>query len=168
MEKLDGYRTGGTIHLVINNQIGFTTNFKDARSSTYCTDVAKTVLSPVFHVNGDDVEALAYVVNLAMEYRQVFHEDVFIDILCYRRYGHNEADEPKFTQPVLYKASEAHPNPLEIYKKQLIDEGSVDQAFAQQLEKDFRALLQKNLDEAKSEEFSETNLMYEGAWHGLH
>lgn len=168
MEKLDGYQTGGTIHIVINNQIGFTTNYKDGRSSTYCTDVAKTVLSPVFHVNGDDVEALAYVVNLAMEYRQVFHEDVFIDILCYRRYGHNEADEPKFTQPVLYKAIEAHPNPLEIYKQKLIAEGSVDAAYAQQVEKDFRALLQKNLDESKSEAFTETNLMYEGAWHGLH
>lgn len=130
MEKLDGYRTGGTIHMVINNQIGFTTNYKDARSSTYCTDVAKVVLSPVFHVNGDDVEALAYVVNLAMEYRQVFHEDVFIDILCYRRYGHNEADEPKFTQPVLYKAIEAHPNPLEIYKQKLQEEGSVDASYA--------------------------------------
>jgi 2-oxoglutarate dehydrogenase E1 component len=81
MEKLDGYRTGGTVHLVINNQIGFTTNYKDARSSTYCTDIAKTVLSPVFHVNGDDAEALAYTINLAMEYRQVFNEDVFIDIL---------------------------------------------------------------------------------------
>ncbi|AMR34357.1 2-oxoglutarate dehydrogenase subunit E1 [Mucilaginibacter sp. PAMC 26640] len=169
MEKLDGYRTGGTIHLVINNQIGFTTNYKDARSSTYCTDVAKTVLSPVFHVNGDDVEALAYVVNLAMEYRQVFNEDVFIDILCYRRYGHNEADEPKFTQPVLYKAIEAHPNPLQIYSKKLIAEGSVDDAFVKGLEKDFRAELQQMLDESKAEDrFTDTIAMFEGAWSGLH
>lgn len=169
MEKLDGYRTGGTIHIVINNQIGFTTNFKDARSSTYCTDVAKTVLSPVFHVNGDDVEALAYVVNLAMEYRQVFHEDVFIDILCYRRYGHNEADEPKFTQPLLYKAIEAHPNPLEIYKQKLREEGSVDDNYALELEKAFRAELQQKLDESKAEDrFTETIQMFEGAWQGLH
>ena len=169
MEKLDGYRTGGTIHIVINNQIGFTTNYKDARSSTYCTDVAKTVLSPVFHVNGDDVEALAYVANLAMEYRQVFHEDVFIDILCYRRYGHNEADEPKFTQPLLYKAIEAHPNPLEIYKQKLQDEGSVDAGFALELEKSFRNQLQQNLDESKAEDkITETVQMFEGVWHGLH
>jgi 2-oxoglutarate dehydrogenase E1 component len=169
MEKLDGYRTGGTIHVVINNQIGFTTNFKDARSSTYCTDVAKTVLSPVFHVNGDDVEALAYVVNLAMEYRQVFHEDVFIDILCYRRYGHNEADEPKFTQPLLYKAIEAHPNPLEIYKQKLQAEGSIDANLALEMEKKFRAELQTKLDESKAEDrFTETIQMFEGAWHGLH
>jgi len=169
MEKLDGYRTGGTIHMVINNQIGFTTNFKDARSSTYCTDVAKVVLAPVFHVNGDDVEALAYVVNLAMEYRQVFHADVFIDILCYRRYGHNEADEPKFTQPVLYKAIEEHPNPLEIYKQKLLDEGSIDPKFAIALEKDFRKMLQGKLDESKAEDkITETNQMFEGAWQGLH
>jgi 2-oxoglutarate dehydrogenase E1 component len=169
MEKLDGYQTGGTIHIVINNQIGFTTNYKDARSSTYCTDVAKTVLSPVFHVNGDDVEALAYVVNFAMEYRQVFHEDVFIDILCYRRYGHNEADEPKFTQPVLYKAIEAHANPLEIYKQKLQAEGSVDLAYALELEKSFKAILQEQLDESKAEErITETLQMYEGAWQGLH
>jgi len=169
MEKLDGYRTGGTIHIVINNQIGFTTNYKDARSSTYCTDVAKTVLSPVFHVNGDDVEALAYVANLAMEYRQVFHEDVFIDILCYRRYGHNEADEPKFTQPLLYKAIEAHPNPLEIYKQKLQDEGSVDAAYALELEKTFRNHLQQDLDESKAEDkITETVQMFEGVWQGLH
>ena len=169
MEKLDGYRTGGTIHVVINNQIGFTTNFKDARSSTYCTDVAKTVLSPVFHVNGDDVEALAYVVNLAMEYRQVFHEDFFIDILCYRRYGHNEADEPKFTQPLLYKAIEAHPNPLEIYKQKLLAEGSVDENVALEIEKSFRAQLQEKLDESKAEERAEDAIqMFEGAWQGMH
>lgn len=169
MEKLDGYRTGGTIHLVINNQIGFTTNYKDARSSTYCTDVAKTVLSPVFHVNGDDVESLAYVINLAMEFRQTFNSDVFIDILCYRRYGHNESDEPKFTQPVLYKAIEEHPNPLEIYKQKLIKEGVIDNAAAAQLEKDFRGVLQKMLDESKSEErFTESKPMFLGAWQGLH
>jgi 2-oxoglutarate dehydrogenase E1 component len=169
MEKLNGYRTGGTIHVVINNQIGFTTNYKDARSSTYCTDVAKTVLSPVFHVNGDDVEALAYVANLAMEYRQVFHEDVFIDLLCYRRYGHNEADEPKFTQPLLYKAIEAHPNPLEIYKQKLQEEGSIDAGFALQLEKTFRNELQEKLDESKAEDrITETIQMFEGVWQGLH
>ena len=169
MEKLDGYSTGGTIHVVINNQIGFTTNYKDARSSTYCTDVAKTVLSPVFHVNGDDVEALAYVVNLAMEYRQVFHEDFFIDILCYRRYGHNESDEPKFTQPLLYKAIDAHPNPLEIYKQKLLAEGSMDASVALEMEKAFRADLQIKLDESKAEDrFTDTIQMYEGAWQGLH
>jgi 2-oxoglutarate dehydrogenase E1 component len=169
MEKLDGYRTGGTIHLVINNQIGFTTNFKDARSSTYCTDVAKTVLSPVFHVNGDDVEALAYVINMAMEYRQIFHDDVFIDILCYRRYGHNEADEPKFTQPVLYKAIDAHPNPREVYLKKLIAEGSVTEQFAKEAEKDFRGILQAQLDEVKAQDkFTDTIPMFAGAWEGLH
>jgi 2-oxoglutarate dehydrogenase E1 component len=169
MSKLDGYRTGGTIHLVINNQIGFTTNYKDARSSTYCTDVAKTVLSPVLHVNGDDAEALAYVINLAMEYRQTFHEDVFIDILCYRRYGHNEADEPKFTQPLLYKAIESHPNPKDIYNQKLLDQGSVGATFAAELEKTFRAQLQKMLDESKAEEhFTETRPMFLGAWQGLH
>ncbi|MCD8741442.1 2-oxoglutarate dehydrogenase E1 component [Mucilaginibacter roseus] len=169
MEKLEGYRTGGTIHLVINNQIGFTTNFKDARSSTYCTDVAKTVLSPVFHVNGDDVEALTYVINMAMEYRQVFHDDVFIDILCYRRYGHNESDEPKFTQPVLYKAIEKHPNPREVYLKKLIAEGSVTEQFAKDDEKQFRAQLQKELDEVKAQDrFTDQLPMFAGAWQGLH
>ena len=169
MEKLDGYSTGGTIHLVINNQIGFTTNYKDARSSTYCTDVAKTVLSPVFHVNGDDVEAVAYVINLAMEYRQAFHSDVFIDILCYRRYGHNEADEPKFTQPVLYKAIEAHENPRKVYLDKLLAEGSIDNAMATATEKEFRDQLQEQLNESKAEErFTETIPMFAGAWEGLH
>ncbi len=169
MEKLDGYSTGGTIHLVINNQIGFTTNYLDARSSTYCTDVAKTVLSPVFHVNGDDVEAVTYVINLAMEFRQVFHSDVFIDILCYRRYGHNEADEPKFTQPVLYKAIDAHDNPRKVYLDKLLAEGSIDDATAKATEKKFRDLMQHQLDESKSEErFTDKIAMFEGAWQGLH
>ena len=169
MEKLEGYRTGGTIHLVINNQIGFTTNFKDARSSTYCTDIAKTVLSPVFHVNGDDVEALVYTINLAMEYRQTFHDDVFIDILCYRRYGHNESDEPKFTQPLLYKAIESHPNPREIYYQHLLAQGTITPDQATIMEKDFRDLLQVKLDESKAlERFTDTLQMFEGAWEGLH
>ncbi len=123
MSLLDGYRTGGTIHVALNNQVGFTTNYLDARSSTYCTDVAKVTLSPVFHVNGDDVEAVVYVIQLALEFRQVFKRDVFIDILGYRKHGHNEGDEPRFTQPVLYKAIAKHPDPLVIYTQQLADTG---------------------------------------------
>ncbi|MCL4641875.1 MULTISPECIES: 2-oxoglutarate dehydrogenase E1 component [Olivibacter] len=168
MSKLDGYSTGGTIHLVINNQIGFTTNFKDARSSTYCTDLAKVTLSPVFHVNGDDVEALIFAINMAVEYRQRYHTDVYIDVLCYRRYGHNEADEPKFTQPKLYKAIASHPNPREIYNKKLMEQGSVDANLAKEMEKDFKALLQQRLDESKeAENLSESNPMFSGAWKGL-
>lgn len=127
MADLEGYRTGGTIHLVINNQIGFTTNYLDGRSSTYCTDVAKTIESPIFHVNSDDVEAVVYTVLLAMEFRQAFHRDVFVDLLGYRKYGHNEGDEPRYTQPILYKAIEKHSDPLEIYLKKFEAEGSLDQ-----------------------------------------
>ena len=126
MSQLPGYKTGGTIHLVINNQVGFTTNYLEARSSTYCTDVAKVTRSPVFHVNGDDVEALIYTVRLAMEFRQQFQSDVFIDILCYRKYGHNEGDEPRFTQPLLYKIIEQHPNPRDIYSGRLVDLNLMD------------------------------------------
>ncbi|MFD1769071.1 2-oxoglutarate dehydrogenase E1 component [Sphingobacterium suaedae] len=168
MSKLDGYKTGGTIHIVINNQVGFTTNYKDARSSTYCTDIAKVTLSPVFHVNGDDVEALVYAINLAVEYRQKYKTDVFIDLLGYRRYGHNEADEPKFTQPSLYKLIEKHPNTLAIYVNKLVDQGNIDINFAKLLEKDFRNILQERLDEAKTvEQISEERPMFSGAWKGL-
>jgi 2-oxoglutarate dehydrogenase E1 component len=168
MSKLDGYKTGGTVHIVINNQIGFTTNYKDARSGTYCTDVAKITSSPVFHVNGDDAEAVVYAINLAVEYRQKYKTDVFIDLLCYRRFGHNEADEPKFTQPLLYKIIEKHPNPKEVYAKKLISEGSVDEAYSKNIEKEFKAELQTKFEEAKTVEvLTEEIPMFKGAWEGL-
>jgi 2-oxoglutarate dehydrogenase E1 component len=164
MAGLDGYKTGGTIHLVINNQIGFTTNYKDGRTSTYCTDIAKVTLSPVFHVNGDDVEALVYAINLAMEYRQKYKNDVFIDILCYRRFGHNEADEPKFTQPLLYKTIEQHANPRDIYVQQLIGEGKLEASMAKELEKNFRDILQSRLNEAKEITSTYQDIKFGGAW----
>ena len=149
MAQLDGYKTGGTIHIAVNNQVGFTTNYLDARSSTYCTDVAKVTLSPVFHVNGDDVEAVVHALQLAVEYRQKFGKDVFIDLLCYRKYGHNEGDEPRFTQPKLYEAISKHPNPREIYKEKLMSEGVLDSAVLKGSEQDFQSLLQDRFDEAK-------------------
>lgn len=164
MAGLDGYKTGGTIHLVINNQIGFTTNYKDGRTSTYCTDIAKVTLSPVFHVNGDDVEALVYAINLAMEYRQKYKNDVFIDILCYRRFGHNESDEPKFTQPLLYKSIEQHANPRDIYIQQLIGEGKLEASLAKEMEKEFRGILQERLNEAKEITSTYQTVKFAGAW----
>ena len=149
MAQLDGYKTGGTIHIAVNNQVGFTTNYLDARSSTYCTDVAKVTLSPVLHVNGDDVEAVVHALQLAVEYRQKYQKDVFIDLLCYRKYGHNEGDEPRFTQPKLYEAISKHKNPREIYKEKLMNEGVVETGIAKELEKDFQDLLQDRFDEAK-------------------
>jgi 2-oxoglutarate dehydrogenase E1 component len=149
MSQLDGYRTGGTIHLVINNQVGFTTPYIDARSSTYCTDVAKVTRSPVFHVNGDDVEALVYTITLAMEFRQKFQTDVFIDILCYRKYGHNEGDEPRFTQPNLYKAIEKHPNPREIYAEKLAKLGIMSQEEARKEIKDFDKFLDEKYKDSE-------------------
>ena len=145
MAQLDGYRTGGTLHIVINNQVGFTTNYLDARSSTYCTDVGKTTLSPVFHVNGDDIEAVVQTIVIALRYRQEFSRDVFVDLLCYRKYGHNEGDEPKFTQPKLYKAIASHPNPREIYLNQLIDQGVVSHEEGVEMEKEFDDMLQERL-----------------------
>ena len=163
MALLDGYRTGGTIHIVVNNQVGFTTNYLDGRSSTYCTDVAKTTLSPVFHVNGDDVEAVVTAIEIAMEYRQTFHRDIFIDLLCYRKYGHNEGDEPKFTQPKLYSLISKHPNPKEIYFGELKKSGElsvekaaeIESAYAQFLENEFS--LSRKSEKAHVHEFlSET------------
>lgn len=167
MASLDGYRTGGTIHIVINNQIGFTTNYLDGRSSTYCTDVAKVTLCPVFHVNGDDVESVVHVMKLAMEFRQEFKKDVFIDMLCYRKYGHNEGDEPKFTQPILYKAISKHKNPREIYLNKLYEDNLVDTRFAKDLEQDFSQMLQERLDEAKQIKKAHITNFLEKTWEGI-
>jgi 2-oxoglutarate dehydrogenase E1 component len=133
MMHLDGYTVGGTIHVVVNNQVGFTTNYLDARSSTYCTDVGKVTQALVFHVNADDADAVVQVMRIALAYRQTWHRDVFIDLLGYRRHGHNEGDEPKFTQPTLYKAIAAHPSPRALYLNQLISEGVVDTAYGETL-----------------------------------
>ncbi len=145
MSELQGYHTGGTIHLVINNQVGFTTNYLEARSSTYCTDVAKITRSPVFHINGDDVEALIFTIKLAVEYRQKFHKDVFIDILSYRKYGHNEGDEPRYTQPLLYRSIARHPNPRDIYAKKLIAENVLNAKEIESEEFSFDELLDQKL-----------------------
>ena len=149
MEKLAGYSTGGTLHIVINNQVGFTTNYLDARSSTYCTDIAKVILAPVLHVNGDDPEALVHAMRLAIEYRQRFQRDIFIDLLCYRKYGHNEGDEPRFTQPLLYKAISKHPNPREIYAQRLMSDGVATQIMVKEMQEEFKSMLELDFDEAK-------------------
>lgn len=149
MSQLPAYHTGGTIHLVINNQLGFTTNYLESRSSTYCTDVAKVTLSPVFHVNADDVEAVVFAIQLAIEYRQIFHTDVFIDLLGYRKYGHNESDEPRFTQPKLYKVIAQHPDPREIYISKLMQSGGVERGLGQEMEKKFTKMLQEKLEHTK-------------------
>jgi 2-oxoglutarate dehydrogenase E1 component len=146
MAQLDGYRAGGTVHLVVNNQVGFTTNYLDARSSTYCTDVAKTTLCPVFHVNGDDIEAVVQAIEIAMEYRQEFNRDIFIDLLCYRKYGHNEGDEPKFTQPSLYNIIAKHPNPKDIYFSQLEKEGVLTKEEAKKFEDAYNEYLESEFD----------------------
>jgi len=149
MSQLDGYYTGGTLHFVINNQVGFTTNFDDARSSTYSTAAASLVQAPVFHVNGDDPEAVVFAILLATEYRQKFHGDVFVDMVCYRRHGHNEGDDPKFTQPKMYELIEKHPNPREIYLHKLIERGDIDVKHGESLESTFWAQLQERLDMVK-------------------
>jgi 2-oxoglutarate dehydrogenase E1 component len=150
MSGLDGYYTGGTIHFVINNQIGFTTDFDDARTSDYCTSLAAAIQAPVFHVNGDDPEAVVKCVEAATLYRQEFNADVFIDMVCYRKHGHNEGDDPKFTQPHLYALIDKHPNPREVYVKYLLENGEPDaQELAKEMEKKFWADLQERLDEVK-------------------
>lgn len=167
MSDLRGYYTGGTIHFVINNQIGFTTNFDDARSADYCTSVASMVQAPVFHVNGDDPEAVVKVAELALRFRQKFNRDVFIDMVCYRKHGHNEGDDPKFTQPELYALIEKHPNPREVYIKQLEQSGDVAGALAREMEKVFWADLQDRLDEVKQKPLPYSRQEPEMAWASL-
>ena len=150
MSDLKGYYTGGTIHFVINNQIGFTTDFDDARSSDYATSLASAIQAPALHVNGDDAEAVVKCVDIATRYRQEFNSDIFIDMVCYRRHGHNEGDDPKFTQPHLYALIDKHPNPREVYTKYLMENGEPDaQELAKEMEKKFWADLQERLDDVK-------------------
>ncbi len=167
MEQLDGYKTGGTLHIVINNQVGFTTNYLDARSSTYCTDIAKVVLAPVLHVNGDDVEACCHALHLAVEYRQRYNREIFIDLLCYRKYGHNEGDEPRFTQPLLYKAIAKHPNPRNIYNQKLLHEGVVPETLMAEMEGEFKGMLEEGFDESKKIERNYITPFMEDEWRGF-
>jgi len=164
MSLLKGYHTGGTIHFVINNQVGFTTDFEDARSSTYSTAAASLIQAPVFHVNGDDPEAVIFAVELATEYRQKFNNDVFIDMVCYRKHGHNEGDDPKFTQPLMYDFIKNHKDPRALYSQKLIDRGEVDKALAENMEKSFWNDLQDRLDEVRQKplpyEYQESELSW--------
>jgi 2-oxoglutarate dehydrogenase E1 component len=169
MSKLEGYYTGGTIHFVINNQIGFTTDFDDARSSDYCTSLAAMIQAPVMHVNGDDPEAVVKCVEIATRFRQEFNSDVFIDMVCYRRHGHNEGDDPKFTQPHLYELIEKHPNPREVYTQFLLENGEPDaRDLAKEMEKKFWGDLQERLDEVKQNPLPYHYQAPEIAWKSLH
>ncbi|MGZ5135780.1 MAG: thiamine pyrophosphate-dependent enzyme, partial [Flavitalea sp.] len=168
MSNLKGYYTGGTIHFVINNQIGFTTDFDDARSSDYCTSAAAMIQAPTLHVNGDDAEAVVRCVEIATRYRQEFNSDIFIDMVCYRRHGHNEGDDPKFTQPGLYALIEKHPNPREVYTNYLLENGEADaKELAKEMEKKFWSDLQERLDEVKQNPLPYHYQQPELAWKSL-
>jgi 2-oxoglutarate dehydrogenase E1 component len=166
MAQLDGYKTGGTIHIVINNQVGFTTNYQDARSSTYCTDVAKVTLSPVLHVNADDAEAVVHAMLFALDFRMTFGRDVFIDLLGYRKYGHNEGDEPRFTQPVLYKLIAKHQNPRDLYADKLIAEGIVDQSYLSTIETEYKNRLDENLQASRQLDLTIIKPFMQDEWQG--
>ena len=167
MERLKGYKTGGTIHIIVNNQIGFTTNYLDGRSSTYCTDVAKTTLSPVLHINSDDVEAVVHAMNFALKYRMKYKRDIFIDLLGYRKYGHNEGDEPRFTQPKLYKAISSHPNPMEIYSQKLINENVVSKSEIDKIEKNYKESLEEKLENSKQDQTRIITPFMQNEWKGF-
>jgi len=167
MERLKGYSTQGTIHIVVNNQVGFTTNYIDGRSSTYCTDVGKVNLCPILHVNSDDVEAVVHASRFALEYRMKFKRDVFIDLLGYRKYGHNEGDEPRFTQPKLYKTISKHPNVKDIYSKKLIEQKIISQNEFLEMEKNYLSTLDTDLTDSKSDENVVITPFMEHEWVGL-
>jgi 2-oxoglutarate dehydrogenase E1 component len=166
MSQLRGYRTGGTIHIVVNNQIGFTTNPAHSRSTPYPTDIAKGMQAPIFHVNGDDPVAVCRVADLAVHFRQKFKRDVVIDMFCYRRHGHNEGDEPMFTQPIMYKAIAKHPPTRQILRDQLIAEGAMTEAEAAKTEEDFKAHLDAEFEAAPAYKSNKADWL-EGAWEGL-
>jgi 2-oxoglutarate dehydrogenase E1 component len=167
MMTLEGYKTGGTIHIVVNNQVSFTTNYLDTRSSTYCTDIAKVTESPVMHVNADDVEAVVHAIRFAADFRAQFGKDVYIDLLGYRKYGHNEGDEPRFTQPNLYKLISKHKNPREIYKEELIKEGLVSEDILKKMETDFKNLLDHDFDASKEIEKNTLDIFMADDWRNL-
>ena len=164
MAKLNGYKTGGTIHIVVNNQVGFTTNYLDARSSTYCTDVGKVTLSPVLHINADDTEAVCHAMQMALEFRMRFKSDIFIDLLGYRKYGHNEGDEPRFTQPKLYKAISKHKNVKDIYAEKLLQEGSIGASYLSEITAEFKGMLEKEFDLSKKDKKSKVKEFMKSTW----
>ncbi len=166
LSGLKGHRTGGSLHFVINNQIGFTTNPKFSRSSPYCSDVARMIEAPIFHVNGDDPEAVVHVAKIATEFRQKFGKPVVIDMFCYRRHGHNESDEPMFTQPIMYRAIKKHPTSAEIYSKQLIDDGVLTGGEVEQMRTDFRAMLDAEFEVADSYKPNKADWL-DGKWSGI-
>ncbi|QIK16406.1 2-oxoglutarate dehydrogenase E1 component [Blattabacterium sp. DPU] len=164
LSKLKGYKTGGTIHIVINNQIGFTTNSIEGRSSIYCTDIAKTLMSPVLHVNADDVESVVRAIYFAVDFRMRYHEDIFIDLLGYRKYGHNEGDEPRFTQPSLYKTISKHPNSYNLYKEKLKKEKIINDNEIKNMEKEYFNILNIKYHEASNIKWNILNSFLEEEW----
>ncbi len=167
MAKLNGYKTGGTIHIVVNNQIGFTTNYLDGRSSTYCTDVGKVTLSPVLHVNADDTEAVCHAMQMALEFRMRFKTDIFIDLLGYRKYGHNEGDEPRFTQPTLYKAISKHKDPKTLYAAKLIEEKSISSSYVDEITAEYKGMLETEFDKSKEDKNSKVKEFMKSTWEGF-
>jgi len=166
MSGIKGYRTGGTMHFVINNQIGFTTAPMFSRSSPYCTDIALMVQAPIFHINGDDPEAVVHATRIAMEFRQKFKKDVVVDMICYRRFGHNETDEPSFTQPQMYRVIKDHPSTLQLYEKKLVSEGTLTQAEADQMAAEFNKRLDDEYNASKEHRPNRADWL-DGKWQGL-
>ena len=168
MSQTRGFNVGGTIHIIVNNQIGFTTSNKlDARSTDYATDVAKMIQAPVIHVNGDDPEAVTYCAKVATEYRQKFKRDVVIDIFCFRKFGHNEGDEPRFTQPTLYKAISKHKDPKNLYAAKLIEEKSISSSYVDEITAEYKGMLETEFDKSKEDKNSKVKEFMKSTWEGF-